>query len=68
MAYMPFGGGPRNCIGMRFAIMQSKMEVINMLKRFTVVRCAETQVPLKRANSGIYGPADGVFVKLIKRK
>ena len=68
MAYMPFGGGPRNCIGMRFAIMEAKMEVINMLKRFTILKCAETQVPLKCTRDGIHGPAEGVYVKLIKRE
>ena len=68
MAYMPFGGGPRNCIGMRFAIMEAKMEVINMLKRFTILKCAETQVPLKLTRDGIHGPAEGVYVKLIKKR
>ena len=68
MAYMPFGGGPRNCIGMRFAIMEAKMEVINMLKRFTILKCTETQVPLKCTRDGIHGPAEGVYVKLIKRE
>ena len=68
MAYMPFGGGPRNCIGMRFAIMEAKMAVINMLKRFTVVKCSETQIPLKVNTDGIHGPAEGVYVKLEKRE
>ncbi len=68
MAYMPFGGGPRNCIGMRFAIMEAKMGIINMLSRFTVVKCPETETSLKLATDGIRGPTDGVFVKLVKRK
>ncbi len=68
MAYMPFGGGPRNCIGMRFAIMEAKMEIINMLSRFTIVKCLETETSLKLATDGIHGPTEGVLVKLIKRK
>ena len=67
MAYMPFGGGPRNCIGMRFAIMEAKMAMINTLMRFTIVRCPETQVPLKLTSDAIHGPAEGVYVKLVIR-
>ena len=67
MAYLPFGAGPRNCIGMRFAIMESKMALINLLQRYIIYRCNKTQVPLKCNRDGIHGPAEGVFVKLCKR-
>ena len=67
MAYLPFGGGPRNCIGMRFGIMEAKMAMINTLMRFTIVKCPETKVPLKLTTDAIHGPAEGVYVKLIKR-
>ena len=67
MAYLAFGGGPKNCIGRRFAITEIKMEMINMLKRFTIVKCPEMQVPLKLTTDGVHGPAEGVFVKLKKR-
>ena len=68
MAYMPFGGGPRNCIGMRFAIMEAKMAVINTLRRFTIVRRPETKDPLPISADGVHGPSEGVFVKLQKRE
>lgn len=68
MAYMPFGGGPRNCIGMRFAIMEAKMAIINTMKRFIIARCAETRDPLPLTRDAIHGPAEGVFVKLVKRE
>ena len=66
MAYLPFGGGPRNCIGMRFAILEAKMAIITMLKKFTIEKCPETQLALR--SGGIHGPVGGVFVKLIERK
>ena len=42
--YMPFGTGPRNCIGMRFALLEAKMALIEVVKRFTFVRAPDTQV------------------------
>ena len=44
MVFLPFGGGPRICVGMRFALMEAKMAVINMLQRYTVVKCNSTKV------------------------
>lgn len=33
-AYMPFGEGPRFCVGMRFGIMQAKVGMAIMLKNY----------------------------------
>ncbi|XP_051742543.1 cytochrome P450 3A27-like isoform X5 [Ctenopharyngodon idella] len=46
-AFMPFGLGPRNCIGMRFALMIMKLLVVKLLQNFTVETCKETQIPLE---------------------
>lgn len=32
--YLPFGEGPRNCIGSRFGLMQTKVGLIAILKNF----------------------------------
>ena len=42
--YLPFGTGPRNCIGMRFAIMNMKLAVVRVLQNFSFKPCKETQV------------------------
>uniref|UniRef100_A0A914LXT2 Cytochrome P450 n=1 Tax=Meloidogyne incognita TaxID=6306 RepID=A0A914LXT2_MELIC len=41
--YYPFGGGPRICIGLRFAIMETKMILVRLLKTFELKRCLETE-------------------------
>ncbi|XP_053685851.1 probable cytochrome P450 9f2 [Sabethes cyaneus] len=63
-AYLPFGIGPRNCIGSRFALMEVKAIVYHMLKSFTFERTRNTEVPLtlKKGFAGTVAEK-GVFVE-----
>ena len=44
LAHLPFGFGPRNCIGMRFALLETKMALLELLKKFSFVRAPDTEV------------------------
>jgi len=45
--YIPFGSGPRNCIGSRFALMELKAIIYYLLLNFTVEPNEKTQIPIK---------------------
>ncbi|CAH1130381.1 unnamed protein product [Ceutorhynchus assimilis] len=47
--YIPFGSGPRNCIGSRFAFLEAKAAIYNLLLNFEIVPTKRTQIPLKLA-------------------
>lgn len=67
MSYLPFGDGPRNCIGARFAIYQTKIGLIKTLRNFKVSVCEKTMIPYEfDKRSLIFGPKGGIYVKLSK--
>ncbi|KAK0168545.1 hypothetical protein PV327_002331 [Microctonus hyperodae] len=61
MVHTPFGDGPKNCIGARFAIYQSKLGIITVIKNFKVTPSHLTDIPYKIDKSGlILTPANGI--------
>lgn len=45
--YIPFGSGPRNCLGSRFAILEAKAVLYHLLSNFEIVPVEKTSIPLK---------------------
>ncbi|KAM9292189.1 cytochrome P450 3A12-like [Morus bassanus] len=65
--YLPFGAGPRNCIGMRFALLTMKVAAAILLQHFTFQTCKETQIPLKLNSQGLLTPEKPIILKLVPR-
>lgn len=42
--FMPFGFGPRICIGKRLAITEMKIALAKLLRAFILVKCDKTKV------------------------
>lgn len=67
LAFQPFGAGPRICIGMRFALLEAKMAIANILLKYKLVPGQQTKLADKleleyKPISMV--PKDGVFVQL----
>ncbi|KAK8764669.1 hypothetical protein V5799_032723 [Amblyomma americanum] len=46
-SYLPFGAGPRNCVGMRLALQSVKLCLIHSVHNVRFVRTEKTKVPVK---------------------
>ncbi|EAT41572.2 AAEL006804-PA [Aedes aegypti] len=67
-AYIPFGVGPRNCIGSRLALMEVKCMVYYLLKDFELIATEKTQIPVSiaRDSFGLH-PEKGVWIEFKPR-
>ncbi|XP_049865292.1 cytochrome P450 6B5-like [Pectinophora gossypiella] len=67
-AYIPFGTGPRNCIGMRFAKVQSRMFIVKLLSQFRVEASENTPKNIKADPKRVLlGPDQRIILKVIPR-
>lgn len=63
-SYLPFGDGPRYCIGARFGIFSSKNAIARIIARFQVDTCEKTQKHVKFDPKGfLLAPVGGLYLK-----
>jgi len=65
-AYMPFGGGPRICIGHRFALIEAILVLTTMAQRFSMVW--QTDRKVMPFPSITLRPNGGVWLKITERR
>lgn len=64
-AWLPFGIGPRNCLGMRLAMMEIKFALVRMLQKYRFETCEETEIPpVLGKNNGFLNPPNGVKLQV----
>lgn len=69
MSYIPFGAGPRGCVGIRFAQLEAKLAIARLVRCFRLETCAETPIPLTFVMPTVtHIPAKGVMLKTIQRE
>ncbi|XP_041859474.1 cytochrome P450 3A27-like [Melanotaenia boesemani] len=66
-SFLPFGAGPRNCIGMRFAVLMMKLAIVEILQNFSFVTCKETEIPLELGADAFTRPKNPIKLKLEPR-
>ncbi|XP_050450562.1 cytochrome P450 9e2-like [Cataglyphis hispanica] len=59
--YMPFGLGPRMCLGNRFAVMKIKLLLFHLLARCNLKPCPKTILPLRFSKKDIIMRPEGGF-------
>ncbi|XP_075215407.1 uncharacterized protein LOC142321295 [Lycorma delicatula] len=68
-SYLPFGDGPRFCIGTRFGKMQTKLTLFTLLSQFRFEISEKTAVPpINNPKIFILSAVDGMHLKVINRK
>lgn len=66
--FVPFGVGPRNCIGSRFALMENKIIVYFILKYFKIVPIERSVIPVVLSKKHFNMTAEGgMWLGLEKR-
>ncbi|KAF2901229.1 hypothetical protein ILUMI_04957, partial [Ignelater luminosus] len=51
--YLPFGTGPRKCIGIRFALLETKLIIFELLRKYEIIPVEQTQIPLVLLKGGL---------------
>ena len=66
--FLAFGHGPRSCVGQRFAMLEAKMALAAVFRKFTLVKCKKTVEKIELDPSHILGGnIGGIWLKAIPR-
>jgi cytochrome P450 len=66
ISWMAFGNGPRNCVGMRFAIMELKICLTRLLSQYKILAGDKLEDNFHLTELSVIHPK-AIFIKLIDR-
>ena len=66
-SYMPFGLGPKQCIGLRMAQLELKMALVEILQKVKFERRMDSIEKLEFHAATILQPRDPVYIKVVAR-
>ena len=67
LAFMTFGNGPRNCIGMKFALIELKIALVKLIANFEFLPTDKSISQFEIEEGAVRFPKNGVNVLLKKR-
>jgi len=69
MAWIPFGAGPRGCIGLRFALLETKVALAKILIKYRILPCKRTEedLTLRVPTVTLNPPEEGVWLAVVHR-
>ncbi|GAB0087593.1 Cytochrome P450 [Sergentomyia squamirostris] len=67
MAWIPFGEGPRMCVGMRFGMMQVRLGLASVVNKYRIQVTQKTPIPIVfDPNSAFLASKGGMWLKIEK--
>ena len=66
-SFIPFSIGSRNCVGRRFALIESALLLSMLVRRFDIGPPSESSPPLVRETAVVNRPKNGLMVTMAPR-
>ena len=66
-AYLPFGEGPRNCVGKCLALLEAKMALVAIMRDLQFKRTTDTEVPLDFVTGISLSPRNGMKLSIASK-
>jgi len=67
ISFIPFVDGPRNCVGNRFALVEMKSIVIQLIRKYRIFATDKTEIPLKQRKGATLNMIENITLGFERR-